>query len=112
MRSTACLPPVYDWKSLERQYKEMKSLMTMKYGKPRRSVERFRHRVPYGDNLHYGNAVKSGECDYRSEYEVEGGQIDLAIHNFSDPLRPFLVMVRYVDRENLLDKCSCMRGIG
>lgn len=84
------------WNSLKSDYKEYKSMLTTKYGKPKTSVERFKDPYYEGDGYEI-QAFRLNKGLYVSWFETESGVVTLAISYLEGGAR--IVMI-YTDNIN------------
>lgn len=94
-----CTPSSDSWKDLKSSYNGYKNLYTTKYGNPDESQETFIS--PYRDGQ--GSellAISSGNCSYRSAWNVEDGQIVLGIIEDTEDYTNSMISIAYIDNIN------------
>lgn len=82
----------YSWKSAYDKYLKLKSMLTQKYGKPKKAIESFPSQANQSDKSKV-IAIKNGTGKCESVFQVNSGEIELEIKN-SDNL---LVWLTYKD---------------
>lgn len=94
---TLNIPYRTTWTALEADYTNLKDMLTIKYGEPVESEERFLSRVPKNDSDRLYE-LGMDRCVYTSLFRAPYGEIRLTLcHNSS---RTFHVELKYVDRVN------------
>lgn len=68
-----------DWSALEDDYRSLRSMLTKKYGKPSKSVERFQGYVQPYDNTSRLHDLQFDRCTYYTTYSTPKGNIKLSI---------------------------------
>lgn len=95
---TVFLPSCDSWKELSACYGKVKDTFVEEYGTPVHCVERFLD-VCGSDSLKM-KSVRDGGCSYKSVFETETGQVDVAI--WYDVIRGSCVLVSFIDKANSL----------
>jgi hypothetical protein len=95
-----CFPNQDQWEYLYGDYKHLKELLTVKYGKPSSCVEKFQNSyglTPTNDNdrMHY---VHFDKCKYETRFATDKGEIVLWIEHES--VSRAFVMLLYKDKIN------------
>lgn len=94
-------PEQKDWRSLESMYKQLKTMLTEKYGEPSDCVEEFQYRSyernPLSDDDKWFKLL-TNECTWYTTYSTAEGDIQLSLSR-GDFKKPFVVL-RYWDRIN------------
>ena len=85
-----------NWSAIEGKYYDVVDIYTEKYGKPAEHVEAFTTAVHNNDILQK-NALQSGQCNYKSLWEAEGGHIVISLLYFQ---YKYYVVCAYVDEQN------------
>ncbi len=81
------------WKEAFNQYSTLKAMLTQKYGKPNKCVEKFlTNPIPKDDKSKF-LAVKSEKCNYSSVFNVDSGRIEVSISNGSNAFPRSLIDV-------------------
>ena len=93
---SALLPAGEKWPLIEQAYYETVSIYKEKYGEPGAHVEEFTADVYDSDSWRI-NRLESGQCTYKSQWEIEGGRIVIALTHME--IGNF-VAVGYVDHQN------------
>ena len=78
------LPPKSSWARLEEEYNQFKGMLTNKYGEPLGSSETFKEGASTFSDEAKMSSLKNGNCDYRTQWEVENGSIEVDIFPKSD----------------------------
>ncbi|MBR2637682.1 MAG: hypothetical protein IKD40_02420 [Bacteroidaceae bacterium] len=68
------------WSDIENNYSSLKSMLTSKYGKPTKCVEKFANANVKKDNDKL-SALAKGDCEYNTVFELNKGTITLSIEN-------------------------------
>ncbi len=76
---TVLFPRQNTWKGLDFDYNRLKSMLSKKYGKPDKCVEKFVHF--FEDDDIKMSEVKNNNCTYYSVFKIENGNISLSIEN-------------------------------
>ena len=86
-----------DWGSIEGKYYDVAGTYKEKYGEPSEHIEEFTTEV-HNDDYFRKNALREGQCNYKMQWDVEGGRIviSLAYFQFS-----YYVICAYVDEQNV-----------
>ncbi len=85
------------WSELYGNYTTLKDLLTKKYGKPSKSVERFDDRYVDDDESRMYN-VKFDRCKYKSTFRTDNGEIILWINHIG--VSECFVSLQYTDKIN------------
>lgn len=92
-------PSCDKWADLELVYTQLKSMLTEKYGKPARSVEKFHDYYSYpnkdSEKLH---CLQFDECTYYAQFELEKGEILLSLEH--EEYDAAFVALQYWDKIN------------
>ena len=72
-------PPRDNWKAIETDYLDLKSMLTTKYGEPFKCVEEFQHSYAATDDNSRLWELIMNRCDYYSYYSVLTGEISLSL---------------------------------
>lgn len=86
-----------NWPSIESKYYDVVDLYKEKYGEPAQHIEEFTAEV-HNDDYFRKNALREGQCDYKSMWETEGGRIVLSLAYFQ---LKYYVICAYVDEQNI-----------
>ena len=95
---TVIFPEKETWSTLSSNYFNLKELLTEKYGKPARSVEKWdTYSKPRddGDRIHN---VAMNRCKYYTTFELKNGSIQISIEN--DGFSSSYVILSYYDKIN------------
>lgn len=86
-----------NWPSIEGKYYDVAGTYKEKYGEPSEHIEEFKTEV-HNDDYFRKNALREGQCNYKMQWDVEGGRIviSLAYFQFS-----YYVICAYVDEQNV-----------
>ena len=71
------------WNSAYKQYWKIKSMLTQKYGKPNKSVEKFSNPIPKDDRGKI-KAIQTEKGKYTSTYNVDSGIIEIKIDCYNN----------------------------
>lgn len=85
------------WPDIENKYRSIVATYTEKYGVPTEHVEEFTVDV-HNDDYWRKDALRNSQCNYKSQWEVEGGRIVIALAFFQ---RNFYVINSYIDDQNI-----------
>ena len=85
------------WTELENDYRQLKSMLTKKYGKPTRENEGFAVFVGNNINGMVMDAIREGQCEYYACYSTGLGDIELQIIEGMQP-NTGLVRLTYFDK--------------
>ena len=66
--------PKTSWSSLKSQYREYKSMLSLKYGEPSKQIERFYSPYYEGDGYEL-QALRMDKCNFTSFFEVSNGSV-------------------------------------
>lgn len=92
----ACIKPGNNWALLEKEYYSIVDTYKQKYGEPFNQTEGFSTRVDGEyDRL---SAIRDGQCDYKTEWVVEGGGIMIT---FQYVEYNYYVCCIYMDEQNM-----------
>lgn len=91
-------PEQDDWSSLEANYEHLKKMLTEKYGKPAKCVEKFQGYGSPNDNSDKLYRLKMDRCTYETEFETPKGDIKLSLSHQS--VTSCFVKLQYWDRIN------------
>lgn len=94
---TVIFPERDTWSSLLSNYTSLKELLTEKYGKATREVEKFDGMEPDDDNSRM-HQVRFDRCKYFTTFETSKGSIELSIEH--DDSKGCFVRLSYFDRIN------------
>ena len=86
------------WQYLYGDYKNLKDLLTEKYGKPSSCVERFQKHYVEPDDMMKMLYVQSDKCNYETTFATEKGTIVLSIEH--GEYSSCFVMLAYRDKVN------------
>lgn len=89
-------PEKETWSALEGNYYELKNMLTTKYGKPAKVIEKFDGYVGDSGSLKIV-AVRTGDCNYHTVFSTEKGEIVLQLDSFDYECH---VVLSYYDRIN------------
>lgn len=83
------------WNAAYNQYTKLKNMLTQKYNKPNKCIERFSNPIPKDDK---GKilALKTNKAKYYSSFKVNSGNIEIEIDCLNDNNQPN-VNLRYID---------------
>ena len=95
--------PSEEWRTLVDSYNYYKEIYTRKYGKPVNSVEKNPSRSD--ENIFLMTKLNQGTVTWASEWEVEGGTIELSIEKGSELISGVLI-IRYHDTQNIEAKIA------
>ncbi|NQY07521.1 MAG: hypothetical protein HRT68_15325 [Flavobacteriaceae bacterium] len=95
---TVLFPERETWSSLSSNYFNLKELLTEKYGKPTKVVEKFDTSLKPDDDGDRMYAVKRDNCKYDTTYELENGSIQISIDHHS--VSRCFVKLTYIDKIN------------
>lgn len=68
-----------NWSSLERDYEQLKSMLTQKYGKPSDVVERFQRGTGHDTNNNKLHELMMDRCTWYTTFETPKGDIQLSL---------------------------------
>ena len=88
-----------EWKILADTYDYYKILYTRKYGEPSASKEY--NPATHDSNTAFMAEVYKGTVEYSSEWKVAGGDIHLSIEKSSGGVFEGMVVIRYVNSQNI-----------
>ena len=99
------LPEKSSWANLEEEYNQFKGMLTNKYGKPASQSKTFKEGAFTFSDAAKMSSLKAGNCDYRTQWEVENGDIKVAISSKSNTDDGY-IWLGYFDKINyaLADK--------
>ena len=86
-----------NWASIERKYYSVVDTYKEKYGEPKEHVEEFDTEYSSSD-LFRRSALQEGRCNYKSQWEVEGGSITISLLYLSFD---YYVVCAYLDEQNV-----------
>ena len=86
-----------NWPTIEGKYIDVVETYKEKYGEPTEHVEEFTTNYASSDALRK-NALHDGQCNYKSQWEVEGGRIVISLAYFQFN---YYVICAYVDEQNI-----------
>lgn len=86
-----------NWTTIEGKYYDVVSTYKEKYGEPTEHVEEFTTDV-HNDDYFRKNALQDGQCNYKSQWGVEGGRIAVSLAYFQFK---YYVICAYVDEQNV-----------
>jgi len=91
------------WDEALKQYNYIKTMLTKKYGKPKKCEEKFLSNAIPKDDKGKFQAVKSDKCRYLSKYGVDSGYIEVKISNGANYLNASLidVVLTYWDESDI-----------
>ena len=94
--------PEYDrWEHLYGNYKNLKEMLTQKYGKPHSVREEFQDYMHRTDDDKM-RQVHKGECKYKTEFHTEKGKIILWIEQGEDLIiKSGSICLKYIDKINI-----------
>lgn len=87
-----------DWSSLERDYNQLKSMLTQKYGDPSDVVERFQGRTNPNTNNEKLHELFMDRCTWYTTFETLKGDIQLSLQK--GDLGQYFVLLKYYDKIN------------
>lgn len=87
------------WDHLHGYYKDLKEMLTQKYGKPHSVKEKFQNYEPRTDDDKMWQ-VGRGECKYETEFHIKEGKIILWIEQGKGGYRSGSVCLQYSDKIN------------
>ena len=87
------------WDHLHGYYKDLKEMLTQKYGKPYSVREKFQNYEPRTDDDKMWQ-VGRGECKYETEFHIKEGKIILWIEQGKGRYRSGSVCLQYSDKIN------------
>lgn len=85
------------WGNIENRYYRVVDIYTEKYGEPTEHAEEFNRDV-YGDDYLREDALQDGQCNYHSQWEIEGGRIVIYLMYFDFH---YYVVCSYADDVNV-----------
>lgn len=91
-------PEREDWSLLERDYNNLKALLTEKYGEPAEVVERFDRKHFADDNSRKMLELSMDRCTWFTTFSTEKGNIQLSLIKYS--YSSGAVLLKYFDRIN------------
>ena len=77
-------PEESSWEDLEKEYNQCKGMLTNKYGEPALHSETFKEWASTFSDAAKMRALKEGNCDYRTVWEVDNGDIQMQIDSKDD----------------------------
>lgn len=86
-----------NWPTIEAKYYDVVATYKEKYGEPSEHVEEFKTDV-HNDDYFRKNALENGQCNYKSQWDVEGGRIVIGMSYFQFK---YYVICSYIDNQNL-----------
>ena len=86
-----------NWSDIEEKYDNVIATYKEKYGEPSEQVKEFTTDV-HNDDFFRKNALREGQCDYRTLWEPEGGRILISLVFFQFK---YYVVCTYADEQNL-----------
>ena len=86
-----------NWPSIENSYNNVVDLYTEKYGEPTEHIEEFSTDV-HDDDYFRKQALNDGQCNYKSLWKVEGGNIAISLAYFK---YKYYVVCTYIDMQNV-----------
>ena len=86
-----------EWPVIEVDYNSLKSMLTMKYGKPYPVVEEFKGRT-FDDNKIKFTFLISDRCEWISTFEMDRGRIELFMQQTDE--NKAAVILKYYDYKN------------
>jgi len=104
--ASVIFPYCNTWDILSSNYFSLKKMLTVKYGEPSESEERFQNSQPNDDNSKM-YAVQMDRCKFKTTYKTEKGTILLSIIHAE---QIGTVMLQYVDNLNLISVASKAEG--
>lgn len=91
-------PEKKTWSTLSGNYFELKQMLTEKYGKPSKEVEKFDTRYEPRDDYSKMHEVQFDRCKYYSIWETDKGEIQLSIDHSN--VTNCFVKLAYFDKIN------------
>ena len=100
-------PTESSWARLEEQYNQFKDMLTNKYGEPALHSEKFKEGASTFSDAAKMRALKEGNCDYWTQWEVDNGDIQMQIDS-KDDTDDGNIRIIYFDKINsdLADKAT------
>lgn len=92
-----------EWSAIEDDYNSLKSMLTMKYGRPFPVIEEFQGRT-FDDNKIKFSFLMSERCKWMSIYDMERGRIELFMQQTGE--EEAAVILNYYDYKNVNDMRS------
>ena len=86
-----------EWAIIEEDYKRLKDMLTIKYGRPYPVIEAFEGRT-FDDNKIKFGFLTSGRCNWMSVFEMDRGRIELFMQQTSEDKAA--VILKYYDYKN------------
>lgn len=86
-----------NWPSIEGKYFDVVDTYNKKYGEPSEHVEKFTTEVHNSDYFRM-DALREGRCEYKTQWEVEGGRIVISLAYFDFK---YYVVCAYIDELNI-----------
>lgn len=86
-----------NWPTIEGKYNDVVATYKEKYGEPTEHVEEFTTEV-HNDDFLRKNALSEGQCNYKMQWDVDGGRIVISLAFFRFD---YYVICTYVDDQNI-----------
>ena len=86
-----------NWPTIEGKYNDVVATYKEKYGEPSEHIEEFTTEV-YNDDYVRKNALQKDQCNYKTQWDVDGGRIVISLAYFQ--LKHYVICA-YVDEQNV-----------
>lgn len=92
------LPSHNDWSSLERDYNQLKSMLTQKYCEPANVVEQFQGKINPNTNNDKLYELYMDRCVWYTIFKTSKGEIQLSLQK--GDIGQYFVLLKYYDKIN------------
>jgi len=94
-------PECNTWETLERNYLQLKEMLTTKYGEPAKVVEKFQNSRSASDDSSKLYELKMDRCNYQTTFKTTKG--DILLRLFKGDYGSCHVLLAYYDKINSLE---------